>query len=277
MSAHINRNSVRRGGALACLAACLLPIGVSAGIDPPTIQLFPTAVLEEIKHTGNVAQEMEAGLQPIIQRLDEQQGLYLDAKCEGAEADPGCERLARQLGSTYLELLGVMESKLPDMERAVNTTRNGLEKRLRRELGQKKTSWDLQEVLLGSQGKRGAATGQPRLRGRSGTRLSDRFKQYYKLVARPGSSAESSLAVIASDIYLDMQEASVLIARTQEEIGRATLMEELNQSFGLITPEMQQVVSGVKSILFGETDLAPPLDAAPVRAAESDFVSPLQM
>lgn len=83
--------------------------------------------------------------------------------------------------------------------------------------------------------------------------------------------------MIASDIYLDMNEASVLIARTQEEIGRATLMEELNQSFGIITPEMQQVVDGVKSILFGETDLAPPMDAAPVRAAESGYVSPLQM
>jgi len=234
-------------------------------------------VLEEIKHTGSVAQEMEAGLQPIIQRLDEQQSLYRDAKCEGAEADPGCDQLARQLGNTYLEMLGVMENKLPDMEQAVNSTRKGLEKRLRRELGQKRTSWDLQETLLGAQGKRSASINQPSLRGRSGTRLSDRFKQYYNLVARPGSSAESSLAVIASDIYLDMNEASVLIARTREEIGRATLMEQLNQSFGTITPEMQQVVSGVKSILFGESMEAPPLDAAPVRAAESGYVSPLEM
>ncbi len=277
MNVHSMRSSVRRCGSLAWLAVCLLPISASAGVNPPTIQLFPTAVLEEIKHTGNVAQEMEAGLQPVIQRLDEQQRLYLDAKCEGAEADPGCEQLARQLGNSYLEMLSVMENKLPDMERAVNTTRNGLEKRLRKELGQKKTSWDLQEILLGSQGKASATSSKPRLRGRSGTRLSDRFKQYYKLVARPGSSAESSLAVIASDIYLDMTEASQLIARTREEIGRATLMEELNQSFGIITPEMQQIVSGVKSILFGESDSAPPLDAAPIRAAESGYVSPLQM
>ena len=279
MNTHSQSSGARRFGALLCLTMSTWPgLSAVAATSPPTIQLFPTAVLEEIKHTGNVAQEMEAGLQPVIQRLDEQQRLYQDAKCEGAEGDPGCERLARQLGSSYLEMLGVMENKLPDMERAVNTTRNGLQKRLRRELGQKKTSWDLQEVLLGAEGGASSgSSGQPRLRGRSGTRLSDRFKQYYKLVARSGSSAESSLAVIASDIYLDMNEAAVLIARTREEISRATLMEELNQSFGIITPEMQQVVSGVKSILFGESDLAPPLDAAPVRAAESSFVSPLQM
>ena len=35
----------------------------------------------------------------------------------------------------------------------------GLEKRLRRELGQKKTSWDLQEILLGKQAGAGADSG----------------------------------------------------------------------------------------------------------------------
>jgi hypothetical protein len=269
-------NRLRKPLAAACL--CLLSQAAYSSSTQPTIQLFPTAVLEEIKHTGNVAQEMEAGLQPVIQRLDEQQKLYQESKCEGAEGDPGCERLARQLGGSYLEMLGVMKEKLPSMERAVNTTRIGLEKRLRRELGQKKTSWDLQEVLLGkTSGSVSSSNTRPALRGRSGMRLSDRFKQYYKLVARPGSHAESSLAVIASDIYLDMNEASELIARTSEEINRATLMEELNQSFGIITPEMQQVVDGVKSILFGEADHQPPMNAAPVRAARSDFVSPLEM
>jgi len=260
----------------ACLI--LLPAAVFAAVDQPTIRLFPTAVLEEIKHTGSVAQEMEAGLQPLIRQLDEQQQLYRDSKCEGSEGDPGCNQLAKQLGSTYMDMLNVMGDKLPSMEQAVNSTRGGLEKRLRRELGQKKTAWDLQEIMLGKAGAAGiASTDQPALRGRSGMRLSDRFKQYYQLVARPGSNAESSLAVIASDIYLDMNEASVLIARTREEINRATLMGELNQSLGVITPEMQEVVNGVKSILSGETELAPPIDAVPSRTAESDYVSPLQM
>jgi len=277
-------NGTLRTGRALPRAAAILTVGLTLApalapaIEQPTIQLFPTAVLEEIKHTGNVAQEMEAGLQPLIRQLDEQQQLYRESKCEGARGDPGCDRLAAQLADTYLEMLNVMGEKLPAMEQAVNSTRGGLETRLRRELGQKKTSWDLQEVLLGKTGgTASAATSQPALRGRSGMRLSDRFKQYYQLVARPGSSAESSLAVIAADIYLDMNEASELIARTREEINRATLMGELNQSLGVITPEMQEVVNGVKSILFGETELAPPIDSAPVRAAEGDYVSPLQM
>ena len=261
----------------ALATAGLLAWSATGATPAPTLKLFPTAVLEEIKHTGSVAQELESGLQPVIARLDQQQRLYLDSKCEGAEADAGCDQLARQLGETYLEMLQVMEAKLPDMEQAVNHTRNGLERRLRRDLGQKKTAWDLQETLLGKAAHPGGAA-RPRLRGRSGMRLSDRFRQYYKLVARPGQKGEGSLAVVAADIYLDMEEASNLIARTREEIGRATLMGELNQSMGVITPQMQQVVAGVKSILFGESGDGPPIDAAPARAAESEgYVSPLQL
>lgn len=256
----------------------LLPVSGYAGASAPTINLFPTTVLEEIKHTGNVAAEMETGLQAVIGQLDEQQKLYLESKCEGNEGDPGCERIARQLGKSYLEMLNVMADRLPEMETAVNATSSSLEKRIRSELGQKKTSWTLQELLIGeeSAGQPGSSQA-PSLRGRSGMRLSDRFSQYYKLVARTGGNANSSLAVIASDIYLDMQETSSLIARTREEISRATLMEQLNQSFGTITPEMQEVVAGVKAILFGEELDVIPMAIPPSGPTDSGYESALQL
>jgi len=260
------------------LTGCLLlPVAAFAGSGAPTIKLFPTTVLEEIKHTGNVAAEMETGLQAVISQLDEQQKLYLDSKCEGNEGDPGCERIAKQLGKSYLEMLNIMADKLPEMEIAVNATSSSLEKRIRKELGQKKTSWTLQELLIGAESGNSTTPSQPSLRGRSGMRLSARFNQYYKLVARSGGKTNSSLAVIASDIYLDMQETSSLIARTREEISRATLMEQLNQSFGTITPEMQEVVAGVKAILFGEEADIIPMAVAPVGAADSGYESALQM
>jgi len=261
------------------ISGCLLfmPMAVHAAAQTPTIKLFPTTVLEEIKHTGNVAAEMETGLQAVITRLDEQQTLYMESKCEGNEGDPGCEQIARQLGKSYLEMLTVMGDKLPEMETAVNSTSSSLEKRIRRELGQKKTSWSLQELLVGEQSESGKNAGKPVLRGRSGMRLSDRFHQYYKLVARSGGEVNSSLAVVASDIYLDMQETSSLIARTREEISRATLMEQLNQSFGTITPEMQEVVAGVKSILFGEEEALTPMTAPPASQPEQGYESPLKL
>ena len=81
----------------------------------------------------------------------------------------------------------------------------------------------------------------------------------------------------AADIYLDMEEASQLIAATQQEISRAALMEQLNQSFGLITPEMAAVVGGVKEILFGEAGGQTPIADPPYAIGQSEFVSPLEM
>jgi hypothetical protein len=261
------------------MPGCLLimPVAVQGGSQPPTIQLFPTTVLEEIKHTGDVAAQMETGLQAVIGRLNEQQKLYLQSKCEGNEGDPGCERIARQMGKSYLEMLAIMGDRLPEMETAVNNTSASLEKRLRSELGQKRTSWTLQELLVGAQSESANKADRPVLRGRSGMRLSDRFHQYYQLVAHSGGEVNSSLAVIASDIYLDMQETSRLIASTREEISRATLMEQLNQSFGTITPEMQEVVAGVKSILFGEDEALMPMTAPPASQPAPVDESPLTL
>jgi hypothetical protein len=55
----------------------------------PTIRLFPTTVVEDLRQTSSVAKEMETGLQEVIGRLDQQQQLYEQSKCEGAENDSG--------------------------------------------------------------------------------------------------------------------------------------------------------------------------------------------
>jgi hypothetical protein len=259
--------------------ALIIAIGLAGpviGSGGPTIQLFPTTVLEDIKQTGTVAEEMETGLLDIIARMDQQQALYLASKCDGAEGDPGCQQIARQLGATYLEMLETMSERLPEMERAVNSTRGSLEKRLHREIGQKMTAWDLQKMLLGSTPDT-VKRNTPALRGRSGMRLSDRFSRYYQLVAHAGTTNSNSLAVIAADIYLDMDEASRLIAQTRDEINRAALMEQLNQSFGQVTPEMTNVVDGVKAILFGDSDAFSTVADAPVSIDQQPYRSPLSM
>ena len=258
------------------LVASLLVFAQTAIANTPTIRLFPTTVVEDLKQTGNVARDMETGLQEVIGKLDQQQQLYQESKCDGAENDPGCQRLARQIGSTYLEMLTIMEDRLPDMEHTVNNTRVSLEKGLRNELGRKMTPWELQETLIGKASTATQAQASPTLRGRSGMRLSERFRQYYQLVATSGSRGDQSLAVLASDIYLDMEETSLLIERTRQEIARATLMEQLNQSFGIITPEMMEVVGGVKSILFGDEESRELVAGPPPGSVEQAYRSPLE-
>ncbi len=116
---------------ISIIISLISPVQAHANTDSPTIRLFPTTVVEDLRQTSAVAKEMETGLQEVIGRLDQQQQLYLESKCDGAEDDPGCQRLAKQLGATYLDMLGIMEERLPDMEHTVNNTRLSLEKRLR--------------------------------------------------------------------------------------------------------------------------------------------------
>jgi ADP-heptose:LPS heptosyltransferase len=258
------------------LLISVMVAGQASASNAPTIRLFPTTVVEDLRQTSSVAKEMETGLQEVIGRLDQQQQLYQVSKCDGAENDSGCQALSKQLGATYLEMLGIMEERLPDMEHTVNNTRLSLEKRLRSELGNKMTSWTLQETLLGGNPADSAASPGPIMRGKSGMRLSERFRQYYQLVASSSSQTDQSLAVLASDIYLDMDETSELIARTREEIARATLIEQLNQSFGTITPEMMEVVGGVKSILFGDEGSQMQIAGPPPASIEKAYRSPLE-
>ena len=78
----------------------------------------------------------------------------MESKCDGAEDDPGCQRLAKQLGATYLDMLGIMEERLPDMEHTVNNTRLSLEKRLAQRTRQQDDVVDLAGNAAGRQSRR---------------------------------------------------------------------------------------------------------------------------
>ena len=51
-----------------------------------------------------------------------------------------------------------------------------------------------------------------------------------------------------------MDETLELIQLTQQQIHRAQLYVDLSEHMGTITPEMEQTVSEVKRIIFGEYD-----------------------
>ena len=84
--------SARWRGAVLVLAAFGLLGSVTANAtgSGPVVRLFPTTVLEDIRETGQVAEDMENNLQQIIHRLDMQQQLYTESLCQGADGDQGC-------------------------------------------------------------------------------------------------------------------------------------------------------------------------------------------
>ncbi len=258
---------------LPLVALAGLPTSVLAKTSP-TLRLFPTNVVESIKHTSETAKAMEADLQSLIEQLNQQEELYSASKCEGAESEPGCRQITQQLSQVYLEMLDVMESRLPGMEDSVRATNTSLERRIRKELGRKTTPRGLQKLLA----KTPLQSAEPERYKRRPGRLSEKFKQYYRLVATaPRSGSGGSLAAVAAEIYLDTQEVQDLIALTRDEISRAKLMIDLDQVYGIITPEMFEMVGRVKTILFGESGDLEGIPDPPQGNLESAYQSPLGM
>jgi hypothetical protein len=252
-------------------------IGLShqlAAKTSPTLRLFPTTVVESIKHTSETAKAMEVDLQGVIERLNQQEELYAASKCDGAETEQGCSEIAGQLSQTYLELLNLMESRLPGMEDSVRTTNASLERRIRKELGYRTTPRGLQKLLAKTGQTSSATSGYRRRPGK----LSEKFRQYYRLVATaPQTGTGGSLAAVAAEIYLDTHEVQDLIALTRDEISRAKLMIDLDQVYGIITPEMFEMVGRVKTIIFGDSGEADGIPDPPPSNLQAGYASPLEM
>jgi hypothetical protein len=166
------------------------------------------------------------------------------------------------------------------MAQAVNRSRDSLRNRLASQLGRGASPSDLQSLLLDA----GAVPERARRGGvgtSGGTRLSERFRQYHRLVAGAAAGARGgrgALAVTAADIYLDMQEAGELIALTRDEIARARLYADIDQALPGLTPQMEYTVEGVKRILFGEADTQIAVAEPPGgSAAPGAYTSPLEL
>jgi len=246
-----SRARSRLSANLAVLTALLLPVAGSAQNDTgqPTLNLFPSQTVDSIRETSRSARELERNLQSVLGDLDKQMQLYRESGCEGAVQDAGCQEINRQMASTYRRMLDFMAEQLPQMRHNVEVTRKTLEKRLAEELGYGRTGAELQQLL-----RRGDAGTV--LQGRTrpmegGLRLSDRFRQYYRLVSQGGGGAPSAL--VGARIYLDLEQTSQLIELTQQEIQRGRMLANLSESFGQVTPQMEETVSGVKTVIFGET------------------------
>ena len=246
---------------------------VAANTQSPTLRLFPTTVVENIKQTGEAAMAMEESLQDIMLELSKQMESYDASSCDGAEADQGCSEIVRQLSQTYIEMLTQMEGQLPKMERSIGMTKKSLEKRLRQEIGRKMTARDMQKSIAGKSLSTEHSSPSYTRRGR----LSEKFKQYYDLVAMGSRmGGNGSLIEVAAEMYLDTRDVTNMIAMTRDEIGRARIFAELNQAYAMITPEMNLMVKKVKVVIFGEVEDGDGIPGPIAGSGEGVYISPLE-
>ena len=236
---------------------------LASDVTKPKLNLFPVDVAEHLSKTGAVAGAMENSLKGTIQNLEIQSKLYTQTGCEGS-SDPGCEEIAKQLGSHYMEMLTIMKENFPEMKQSIKATNEGIEKNLRKELGKKTSPADIQR-LLANQGKVKVFKGR--------YTLSSRFAQYHKMIS---SGKNNSLAALAAEIYLDSKAVLDMIELMEAEIAQQETLIIFGEMYGTLTPEMTSSVEAVKAILFGEVGT----ESALLEARDGDaqaFRSPLEM
>lgn len=253
---------------MAALLAQLLSVSALAD-KGPGVSLFPSSVRENIKFTQETAATMETNLQAVIGDLDLQMQAYQESQCEGDVSDPGCTQIKTNIANTFKSMLEQLDDSLPDMERAVTQTNEGLSARLGNEVGRKMTPRDLQKNLLRAASNKTSAKGSTRR-----SRMSQNFSRYLELV-RTNSSTD--LTSLAAEIYLDTQQSLEFIQLTKAEIESALVTIELEQFFGDITDEMLGTVSGVKALLFGDTEAVDIIAGPPEDGEEPEFSSPWEL
>ncbi len=238
-------------GCMIALSATSLPLQANT---TPTINLFPSSVVENLRTSANSAQTLEEGMHPIVKQMEEQLALYQESRCGAGDADQGCTAIREILGATYTAMLEQMESHLPSIRIAMESTKKSVGGRLRKELGHKMTPRDLQRLLSGDNrsGKR--------IRQRAGKRkgrISSMLSKYSSLVAMAPNQGQP-MATLAADIYLDAMDTVDQIGKLEMNITQSKTAIALGSLYyGEPSEAMVATVGRVKALLFGEMDEMP--------------------
>jgi hypothetical protein len=236
--------------------------GTTAG-NRPTLELFPTPALENLRETARSAQTLEAGLDGLLHDMDVQFQVFDASHCRGAVNDASCQDIEKGLRKTYQQVLDKMIEALPEMERLVDSTRRNLSGTLRSQIGMNLSPRDLQRVVGEKPGSESAA--RQRTGARVG-RLSQQFQRYYEMVSR--ARGTETTMTMAADIYLDSREALDWIRLAKQDMVSARTELEITSNWGNLSPQMMETVHQVKGLLFGEAPALP--DAPDPKTATAD-------
>ena len=229
-------------------AALAAALSAQAHATGPKVNLFPKAVLNEIKLTTETTKSMEQGLLPIVEKMSSQKKLYDQTHCEGDQSgSSGCGEIFQTISATYVEMLDEMSEALPELRKSVHNSELMLQKRLATELGRKSTPHDMQKNLL--QGDLTPVRRTSPVRNKRS--MSAIMERNFKRISGAGSSKQSMMAM-ASDIYLDMRDTSIWIDRLEAQITQQKAMAELNISMGILPAGMEETIEEVVTMVIGE-------------------------
>jgi hypothetical protein len=260
------RRSLTLAIAMCTLAASVSPPAHALPDNRPTLELFPSPVLDNLRRTASSAQSLETGLEGVLRDLDLKYQVYVANRCGSGADTAGCQDIEKGLRQSYQQMLDRMIEALPGIEQQVEATRRNLTGTLRSQIGLRLSPRDLQRVVS----NRPATAGDRGSGGRIG-RLSQQFQRYYDLVSR--GRGQESAATMAASIYLDSTDALEWIRLARQDMEAARTELEISLAWGGFNAEMAESVQNVKGLLFGETPALPDAPARDARASDANVLA----
>lgn len=197
-----------RGSAAGLLLAAgiFLLHGQAYAQEGPELSLNVSELVADISATQDIANSFENSLSEALARVDVQTKALTTAGCTSESQTAQCISMKTALKEDYMKVLDNVESRLPALKSSVQSVVENIEKRMGQQVG--KSSNDIQSELLEASKTQDGSSVKPklRLRGASGSRLSESLGRLQGIVASVGSNGVS-LQSMQNDLYLDMRDS----------------------------------------------------------------------
>lgn len=203
-------------------------------------------IRDKLKESTEMVSKVEDTMAPKVTDLEKIYKIYIDT-CKGKkEIDRGCVEIQNQIREKYKEVLSAMASELPKVKHSVSSTAQGLGHSIKAKTHRK----DLKE-LFEEVSKKGTF---PKIRGP----LSKKLSELLKVLARPGTNV--SILELSLQTQADLISASEILEYLEADLSRQIVMVDMIQDFGVFSPEMASVMTGVAELFgydvdFGASDI----------------------
>lgn len=245
----------------------------------PEVSLNVSELVSDISATQDIANTFENSLSEALERVDQQTQALKSAGCTPETQSAQCLSLKSVLKEDYMKVLDSVEERLPALRNSVNSVVENIEKRMGQQAG--KSSNDIQSELLEASKTQNGSSVKPklRLRGASGSRLSESLGRLQGIVASAGTSGVS-LQSMQNDLYLDMRDSLRTIENLDAAIQNTRLIAAVQLGETTISDEQLNVAREAQGFIFGDapaTDYSLEAPLADPQSENGEWKSDLEL
>jgi hypothetical protein len=220
----------------------------------PKIQLFPTAVKENIKQAVRATNSFNGGFERFQQELIAKGKMYKELGCDGSIGDKGCGEIRKQMKEARSRYAQELKESMPEIKRAISSAHKSLGKSIRKAQS-KMTPKQLMEMLKESDSQVAVNRAKRKVRG---SKNYGRIVNNLQLISRSLGSGKngkpSNRMVEAAVAYAGLTDILNSVSQLEAEIEVLEIDDLFNEFTGQINESDVVKVESINEMIDGDTD-----------------------